>query len=107
MSSDEVKADVTFPITIEKDGATTVLRDFSGFTVPARLGLIYQGIWDLFKDKYYSNGVICLSCLMDFIENNSLNIDIYSESGDDIFVIKDNQSKIGDKEFKFIFANKR
>lgn len=97
---------VEYPISITDGEERVLLKDFSGYQVSVRLGEIHNGILELFNDNYYLNGGTCLDCLLDFMEESEVEVEIYSEGEDDIFIFRDYLEE-GEGAYRFMFANKK
>jgi len=104
---ERIEAEVKFPVSIKKGEESTLLKDFKGYKLNVRLGQIHNGLLKLFQDDYYSQQGSCVSCLLDFMDENSLTVDVYVEEEDQIIVIEDSTLERTDGVFKFIFANRR
>lgn len=101
---DKVNIIVEYPIRITMGKDKIILKDF-GTKVKVRLGLIYEVIDKIITEEPLKKG-ICLTCNFEYSWSNDLIIDyLNSDSTTTIFVIKDEESKIGGDSFEFIFAN--
>ncbi len=105
VEDEKILLNVNYPITIIKDEDKTLIEDFK-FEVPIRLGIIHDSVSE-FMETQTENGGICLSCLLEISERNDLFVDMmdYDEQTT-IFVFRDENSKIKDETFVWVFANK-
>lgn len=102
----KVVLNIEYPINIKKGESTTRLKNFENIEIPVRLGIVYDAVGKIIQDQLGHEN-ICLSCILDIVLEN----DLYTEMIDYdeetiIFIIRDENSKIDDKSFEFIFANK-
>jgi len=103
IKDEEVILDVKYPISITKGKSTTIIEDFE-VEIPVRLGVVYDSVLG-FIDEGVEDG-ICLSCLLDISETNDLFVDMFDYDEETvIFIFKDENLKLNDADFEFIFAN--
>jgi len=104
IQDEKILLNVNYPITIIKDSDKTLLKDFE-FEAPIRLGIIYNSISEFMKSDQTNR--ICLSCMLEISEKSDLHVDMmdYDEQTV-IFIFRDENSKIKDETFVWIFANK-
>tara|TARA_Y100000310_G_scaffold213829_1_gene214838 strand:+ start:14200 stop:14937 length:738 start_codon:yes stop_codon:yes gene_type:complete len=105
IKNEEVVLNINYPITIIKEESTSVIEDFK-LEIPVRLGIVYDSVAEIIQEQLTSEG-ICLSCLLDI----SLKYDLYVDMMDydeetTIFIFRDENSKINNETFVWIFANK-
>ena len=97
---------VDYPINIQKDGKTFLLKDF-GTEIPIRLKLVYDVSAGIIKELVADPQNICISCLIDIAEQNDLSIAItYYTDEILIFTIEDKKSTLGEFPYNFMFAGK-
>ncbi len=100
IENEKVRFNVNFPLTLSKDNKNYVIENFEE-SVDVRLGLVYDTI-----TKINEEDSICLNCIHTLAFDNDVYIDMIEYDDDFIFVIRDEHSKINDKFFLFVFANK-
>jgi len=104
INNEEVVIDVNYPIKITKGNSTTLIEDFNNIKVPIRLGVVYDSASEIISQQT-SDG-ICLSCASDEATENDLYIDIFDyDDSTVIFTITDENSKINNQTFIFVFAS--
>lgn len=101
---EKIKIFVDYPIQLIKGDDVLMLTDFE-YEISSRLGLIYEVVDKMVYEEPLKKG-ICLSCNFDHALESGLNID-YFDYGENtvIFVVTDNEIKLGENSFEFIFAN--
>ena len=104
IGEEKIYLDINYPIKITKGKEVVVLREFEkNFDV--RFGLIYDLVEKFLEDEFLEEG-ICLTCLVDLVSGNDLSFELLDvDLVTTIFVIKDESSNMGEKEFEFVFAN--
>ena len=103
IADNNVVFNVDYPVTIRKDESSSLVRDFK-VPVQIRLGTIYNSAEKIIQEKMSHEG-ICLSCMLDISLENDLKIDVNDyENETAIIVISDENSKINDEMFEFVFA---
>ena len=106
IEEDEVILNVNYPISVTKGESTTVLKEFKNIEIPARLGIVYDSIDEVIKEQL-SHESICLSCILDISLKNDLYVDMMDYDDETvIFIFRDENSKINNETFEFVFANK-
>ena len=105
IQDEKVLLSVDYPITIIKDSDKTLLKDFS-YEIPVRMGIVYNSVEEFMQTQTESEG-ICLSCVLEISERNDLYVDMmdYDEQTV-IFIFRDENSKIKNETFVWIFANR-
>ena len=95
--------DVNYPISISKGGSTNLIKNFK-YEVPLRLGVIYDSVAEFMEQEIGDS--ICLSCLLDVTLENDLYVDMidYDEKTT-IFLFRDENIKINNETFLWVFAN--
>lgn len=99
---EEVIFNVEYPLSISKENATSILRDFESIKVPIRLGIIYNSIEEMIQEQLTRED-ICLSCLAKIGTRNDLTINMVNTEEAIIFVVRDENYDI---PLEFKFANK-
>lgn len=105
IEDEKVILNVNYPITIIKNEDKTLIKDFKS-EIPIRLGIVYDSVAKFLQAQIGNEG-ICLSCLLEISEKNDLYVDMmdYDEQTT-IFVFRDENSKINDETFVWVFANR-
>ena len=86
------------------ENETSTLFDEFSIDIPVRLGTVYDSIEKIMEDQMTHND-ICLSCILDISLENDLFVDISNYDEETvIFVFKDENSKINNDTFEFVFA---
>jgi len=95
---------VKYPLTIKKGESRLRIKDFE-VEIPVRLGLVYSSV-----SGFIAEGIedgICLSCLLNISETHDLYVDMFDYDNETvIFIFKDENLKLNDVAFEFVFANK-
>ena len=104
IEDEKIILNVNYPLTITKGEDKSLIKDFK-IEIPIRLGIIYNSVAEFMQTQKESEG-ICLSCLLEISEKNDLFVDMmdYDEQTT-IFVFRDENSKIKDEIFVWVFAN--
>ncbi len=106
ITNDEVIFNVKYPLTIKEGEETTRIEDFKNIKIPVRLDTIYNSIEEIIEEQSNYES-ICLSCILDISLENDLYIDMFDYDEETvIFVIRDENLKINEEDFEFMFANK-
>jgi len=106
IESDKVVLDVTYPLSIIQEKNTILIQDFENIEIPVRFGIVYDSIEKIISEQL-SHENICLSCIFNIALENDLYIEIMEYDEENIiFIIKDENSKIDNKVFEFVFVNK-
>lgn len=108
MEDDKIILDVEYPLSVKKGEDTTIFKDFKNIKIPVRLGIVYDAVKEIIDEQLiHEREVLCLSCILNISLRNDLHIDMldYGE-GEIVFIVRDENSKINNKIFEFIFANK-
>ncbi|MBI2057211.1 hypothetical protein HYT91_03080 [Candidatus Pacearchaeota archaeon] len=104
IQSEKVLVEMNYPLTIIKGDSKSKLEDFNS-EVPVRFGIVYDAILEFITQSINSKGV-CINCLLEISSKNNLKSEFSNYNNKTaIFIINDPQSKLGDKEFVYIFAN--
>lgn len=104
IKDEEVILDVRYPISITKGKSTTIIEDFE-VEIPVRLGVVYDSVSGFLAEDVEDG--ICLSCLLNISETHDLYVDMFDYDNETvIFIFKDENLKLNDVAFEFIFANK-
>tara|TARA_Y100000031_G_scaffold84433_1_gene92856 strand:+ start:2465 stop:3124 length:660 start_codon:yes stop_codon:yes gene_type:complete len=105
MTDKKVVLDITYPIYISKGESTTLIQDFK-VEVPVRMKTVYESI-SRYMDQQMNFETICLSCLLDISLENDLYVDMMDYDDETtIFIFRDENSKINNETFIWVFANK-
>ena len=107
-----VSIKINYPLTIEKEGSVSRIEEFE-VEIPIRLNVLYDASKFIIDNHFENFGNLCLSCLMDYQEENSLQINMVDDENTIVYEIVDLSSileiKAGEFEpenYKFRFAIK-
>jgi hypothetical protein len=104
IESEKVFIDVVYPIRIMKGEEEIILRGFGVSDFSVSFLEIYNSVQEIVGDFEISSE-LCLSCLTEIALKKDLKIDIENPYDDTlIFVIKDENTFLGDYPFEFSFA---
>ena len=104
VSEEKIYVDLEYPLRIVKGDKITLLKDFS-FDLEVPLGKFHSIAKDMNKIEKDKQG-ICLTCNSRIAVENKVTIDMFDyEVYTTIFTIKDENSKIDNDIFEFVFAN--
>jgi len=103
---------VNYPITIQKGESVSRIEDFE-VEIPVRLSVLYNAS-EFILDSYFENsGELCLSCLLEFQKENSLQINMQSNEETIVYEMVDTLSNLEiikeefePENYKFRFAIK-
>lgn len=105
IGDEKVILSVNYPITITKGGSASVIEDFK-VEIPVRLGIVYDSVAEIMQEQL-THESICLSCLLDISIENDLYVDMLDYDDETtLFIFRDENSKINNKTFVWVFANK-
>ena len=105
ISENNIILNVNYPISIVKGESTSLIEDFET-EIPVRLGIVYDSIEKIMQTKIGEES-ICLSCLLDISLENDLYVDMLDYDDETtLFIFRDENSKINNETFVWIFANK-
>lgn len=108
IEENKVTFDIDFPLTITKADKTYTLSRFNGET-QVRLKEIYDLAYKINQKQLIDKEEICVSCMYDWSKESDLYVemnDFGNKTGTIIYTIRDANSKINDRDYRFIFANK-
>ena len=101
---ERVLVEVNYPLTIKKEESRSKIEDFNS-EVPIRLGIIYDAVSEFIDEDLKEEG-ICLDCFLIAFTPSNLKSNVFWEiDGTAIFIVRDFESIIDEKEFVFNFAN--
>ena len=102
----KVILNIEYPLEITKGEKTNYLSNFENIEIPARLGIIYNAVYNLTQEQLTSNA-ICLNCLSDIVSINDLYVDMIDYDDETmLFIFRDENSKINNQSLKFIYASR-
>lgn len=106
---DKVILKMDYPLAIQKRGSESksVIRKFET-EIPIRLGAVYDSVSEFIveQEKYKQQG-FCLSCLPEDLAENNLFVSVNDGiNNTKVFTFRDNSSKLNNKTFEWVFANK-
>ncbi len=102
IEDEEVIFNIDYPLAITKANSTSRLKDFENIKVFTRVGVIYNAISEIIQDQLTHEN-ICLSCMINIVEENDLTIDMINTEEGLIFSVRDENYEI---PLEFKFANK-
>ncbi len=99
----KINFDIEYPLSIKKASSTNLIKNFK-YEVPLRLGIVYDSINEFISQE--TGDAICLSCLLEITLENDLYVDMmdYDEKTT-IFLFRDENLKIKNETFVWVFAN--
>ncbi|MEK6823880.1 MAG: hypothetical protein AABY06_02480 [Nanoarchaeota archaeon] len=101
---ERILVEVNYPLTIKKGESRSKIEDFNS-EVPIRLGIIYDAVSEFIDEDLKEEG-ICLDCFLIAFTPSNLKSNVFWEiDGTAIFIVRDFESIIDEKEFVFNFAN--
>ena len=101
-----VAIDVAYPLKIRQGAKSEVAANFKTH-IPVRLSAIYDTSKRINDMQEADPENVCLSCIIDDARSKDLNVLIFSyRDGDTFFEIIDNQSKLMNEPYSFIFGAK-
>ncbi len=108
IEEDKIILNVEYPLSVTKGEDTTIFEDFKNIKIPVRLGIIYNAVEEIIDEQLTRESEsVCLNCILNISVKNDLYVDMLDYGGGEIvFIVKDETSKINNKVFEFIFANK-
>ncbi len=104
---DKIILEMRYPLTIKKGESVSILEDFKT-EIPVRLELVYDSVSEFImeQEKNKQQG-FCLSCLPEKLEENKLFVSVSdSINNTKVFIFRDDLSKLNNKTFEWVFANK-
>jgi len=106
IKDNEIVIDVEYPLTIEKEGSKSRLKNWENIKISSRLKAMYLASVKIIQDQLGREG-ICITCILDVSLQNDLTID-FIDYGEDtkIFYIKDEKIGLNEEPYEFVFANK-
>jgi hypothetical protein len=107
IEDEKVTINVNYPLKITKGTKTYYIKEFKDIEIPIRLGRIFAVANNITKKQSEYSGDLCISCIDEMSVINDLYIQVYNYDTDvKLFVIIDENSKIGNESYKFKFLNK-
>ena len=107
-----VSIKVNYPITIQKGESVSRIEDFE-VEIPVRLSVLYNASKFILDSHFENSGELCLSCLLEFQKENSLQINMQSNEETIVYEIVDTLSTLEiikdefePENYKFRFAIK-
>jgi len=106
IEENEIILNVNYPLSIIKENSTTLIEDFKNIEIPIRFGIIYDSIYEIIQEQLNHTG-ICFDCMLDIALEKDLYVNMIDYDNETvIFIFRDENSKLNDINFEFIFANK-
>ncbi len=96
---------VEYPITITKEDSSSVLKNWEDIEIETTLGKIHSSIEQIILGQL-NNENICLTCISNIAEENSLIISITSIEEDVLFSVLDEKFGLDGFSYEFMFVNK-
>ncbi len=104
IDADKVSVKMNYPLTIKKGETSQRIKDFET-EIPVRLGIVYDSISDFIEREQEDEG-FCVSCFLEIAVENDLYANVFDYDNETtIFIVRDFNSVVNDKEFVFNFAN--
>jgi len=105
IEDDKLIFNINYPLTITKDDKLFVLEEFDN-EIEVRFGIIYNAALRIIQDQIEHPNSLCMTCIGKFAIENDLYIEIeYYDNSSLIFIIKDENSKINNRAYEFMFIN--
>jgi len=105
IDDDKISLNVNYPIRIIKGEDVSLIEEFEA-EIPVRLGIVYDSISEFTQEQISHDG-ICLSCMLEISLKNDLFVDMFDyDDSTTVFFFRDENSKINDIPFTWVFANK-
>ena len=102
---ERILVEVNYPLTIKKEESRSKIEDFNS-EVPIRLGIIYDAVSEFISEDLKKEEGICLDCFLIAFTPSNLKSNVFWETNETaIFIVRDFESIIDEKEFVFNFAN--
>lgn len=105
INDNEIELKVNYPLRVFKNNIEYNTKVFNA-VIDVRLGIIHNTISEIMVDQLNNTDSICVSCIVDLSEKNDLKVNI--ENMDDktmLFIIRDENSRINNQSYEFIFVN--
>lgn len=102
IGENKIGFDINLAIEVQKEDTKITIKRIK-FEIPIRLGKIISVANEIVEEQA---GEVCLSCLAETGFENDMSIDIENLNGDVFYLITDEKSKIRDKNYMFLMANK-
>jgi len=107
-----VSIKVNYPLTIKKGESVSRIKDFES-EIPVRLSVLHNASKFILDSHFENSGKLCLSCLLEYQKENSLQVNMQSNEETIVYEIVDTLSTLKIKEdefepenYKFRFAIK-
>lgn len=95
------------PLSILNNEKTYTFEDFDNIEIASRLDSIYEMAFNISEEEASSEGT-CMSCIIELALEKDLFVEMYDyDEETTIFVIRDEDMKINNKNYKFYFAIKK
>ncbi|MBR9704275.1 hypothetical protein GOV12_02600 [Candidatus Pacearchaeota archaeon] len=108
ISEGKVSFVINYPISVTKNEKTYELKKFET-QIQVRLFTIYNLAYNIIQEQLLNGDDICMNCMYDDALEKDLYIemnDFGNKTGIIIYSIRDENLKIKDRDYRFIFANK-
>ena len=104
---EKVLVEFNYPLSIKKDNSVSKIEDFKS-EIPVRLGIIYDAVAEFVEKQLESRAEkICADCILISFAPQGLKSNIFWEDNKtSIFIVRDLNSIVKDREFVFNFAGK-
>ena len=105
IEQDRVLIDMNYPLTIIKGESKSKIENFNS-EVPVRLGIVYNAVAEFVEQQIESKAEkICVDCILISFAPQGLKSNIFWEDNEtSIFIVRDFNSIVKDREFVFNFA---
>jgi len=103
---ERVLVEMNYPLTIIKGDAKSKIEDFNS-EVPVRLGIVYDAVGEFIEKNLETPGGFCVDCLLEVLMEKGLHSNIFWEDEKTaIFIVRDFNSAVNEKEFILNFAGR-
>lgn len=105
IGQNDVLFKIKWPVLFKKGDLQSRIDGFV-FTLPVRLGLLYNEVTGFITEQESNPEEICLSCLLESSQKNNFEIEVENYITTFVIIINDKQSSLDNvKPYKFMFAN--
>jgi hypothetical protein len=108
IESGKVVLSVYYPLSITKDKKTYTFNKFEDLEIPVRLTDIFTLATNITDDHMKNGNNICISCMYNWARAMDLYVEMndYPDNVSVIYTIRDANSEILQKDYRFNFANR-
>lgn len=99
----QVNLNLDFIVNIEKSETAYTLDKFNDITLSNNIGKINKLANEIIQEDISDQG-LCLTCIYEKIKREDLNVDIFEMENDYVISITDEENKLNENVFAYIFA---